>query len=65
LPCDQTSDFTIEELINGTRPISLYLVVPPEEMSRLKALLRLMIKPDPEAADRSRFRETPTAGAFS
>ncbi|MEY2756769.1 MAG: hypothetical protein RIR33_547 [Pseudomonadota bacterium] len=39
----EASDFTIEELINGERPISLYLVVPPEEMSRLKALLRLMI----------------------
>ena len=39
----ETSDFTIEELINGERPISLYLVVPPEEISRLKALLRLMI----------------------
>jgi len=39
----ETSDFTIEELINGARPISLYLVVPPEEMSRLKALLRLVL----------------------
>jgi type IV secretion system protein VirD4 len=39
----ESSDFTIEELVNGERPISLYLVVPPEEISRLKALLRLMI----------------------
>ena len=39
----EASDFSIEELITGLRPVSLYLVVPPEEMSRLKALLRLMI----------------------
>lgn len=39
----EASDFSIEELITGPRPVSLYLVVPPEEMSRLKALLRLMI----------------------
>jgi len=38
-----TSDFMIEDLIRGPRPVSLYLVVPPEEISRLRALLRLMI----------------------
>lgn len=37
------SDFAIEDLVAGPRPVSLYLIVPPEEMSRLKALLRLVI----------------------
>lgn len=37
------SDFSIGELIEGERPVSLYLVVPPEELSRLKALLRLVL----------------------
>lgn len=37
------SDFAIEDLIAGPKPVSLYLIVPPEEMSRLKALLRLII----------------------
>jgi type IV secretion system protein VirD4 len=37
------SDFAIEDLVAGPRPVSLYLIVPPEEMSRLKALLRLII----------------------
>ncbi len=39
----EASDFDLEELICGERPVSLYLVVPPEEISRLKALLRLML----------------------
>ncbi|MFT3722134.1 MAG: IncP-type conjugal transfer protein TraG [Hyphomonadaceae bacterium] len=37
------SDFAIEDLVAGAQPVSLYLIVPPEEMSRLKALLRLVI----------------------
>jgi len=37
------SDFDIEDLIRGARPVSLYFVVPPEEISRLKALLRLIL----------------------
>jgi type IV secretion system protein VirD4 len=37
------SDFDIEDLIRGARPVSLYFVVPPEEISRLKALLRLVL----------------------
>jgi len=37
------SDFDIEDLIRGPRPVSLYFVVPPEELSRLKALIRLIL----------------------
>ena len=39
----EVSDFNIVDLIEGPRPVSLYLVVPPEELSRLKALLRLVL----------------------
>ncbi len=38
-----TSDFAIEDLVSGNAPVSLYLVIPPEDMSRLKALLRLIL----------------------
>ena len=36
------SDFTIEDLVNYERPISLYLVVPPSDKIRLRPLIRLM-----------------------
>ena len=39
----EVSDFSIEDIITGTRAVSLYLVIPPEEISRLKALLRLVL----------------------
>ncbi len=39
----EVSDFSIEDIITGARPVSLYLVIPPEEISRLKALLRLVL----------------------
>lgn len=39
----EVSDFAIEDIITGPRPVSLYLVIPPEEISRLKALLRLVL----------------------
>ncbi len=39
----EVSDFAIEDIITGARPVSLYLVIPPEEISRLKALLRLVL----------------------
>jgi type IV secretion system protein VirD4 len=39
----EASDFLIEDIIAGMRPVSLYLVIPPEEISRLKALLRLVL----------------------
>lgn len=37
------SDFTLEDLVNGDNPVSLYLVVPPSDKDRLKPLLRLVI----------------------
>lgn len=36
-------DFRIDELINGEDPISLYLSVPPSDISRTKPLIRLML----------------------
>lgn len=39
----EVSDFSIDDLLLAKRPVSLYLVVPPEELSRLKALLRLVL----------------------
>ncbi len=39
----EASDFSIEEIITGARPMSIYLVIPPEEISRLKPLLRLVL----------------------
>jgi type IV secretion system protein VirD4 len=36
------SDFTISDLVNHSRPISLYLVVPPSDKIRLRPLIRLM-----------------------
>ena len=36
------SDFTIDDLVNFMRPISLYLVVPPSDKIRLRRLTRLM-----------------------
>src|SRR5579884_3825817 len=37
------SDFTIADLVNYDRPISLYLVVPPSDKIRLRPLIRLML----------------------
>jgi type IV secretion system protein VirD4 len=36
------SDFTIDDLVNHARPVSLYLVVPPSDKIRLRPLIRLM-----------------------
>jgi type IV secretion system protein VirD4 len=36
------SDFTIDDLANYERPVSLYLVVPPSDKIRLRRLIRLM-----------------------
>jgi type IV secretion system protein VirD4 len=36
------SDFTIDELVNGETPASLYLVVPPSDKDRLRPLTRLI-----------------------
>jgi type IV secretion system protein VirD4 len=37
------SDFTINDLVNHTRPVSLYLVVPPSDKIRLRPLIRLIL----------------------
>ena len=37
------SDFTIDSLMNGDRPASLYLVIPPSDMDRLRPLTRLVM----------------------
>ena len=37
------SDWRIEELVSGRRPMSLYLVVPPSDISRTKPLVRLIL----------------------
>lgn len=36
------SDFTVDELVNGEKPATLYYVVPPSDKDRLKPLTRLM-----------------------
>lgn len=36
------SDFTINDLVNHTTPVSLYLVVPPSDKLRLRPLMRLI-----------------------
>ena len=37
------SDWRISDLVNGPRPYSLYLVVPPSDISRTKPLVRLIL----------------------
>ena len=36
-------DWRIADLISGERPVSLYLVVPPSDISRTKPLVRLIL----------------------
>ncbi len=37
-----SSDFTINDLVNNDRPVSLYLIVPPSDIERLRPLTRLI-----------------------
>jgi type IV secretion system protein VirD4 len=37
------SDWRIRDLVNGPRPVSLYLVVPPSDIARTKPLIRLVL----------------------
>ena len=37
------SDWRISDLVEGERPVSLYLVVPPSDLSRTKPLVRLIL----------------------
>jgi type IV secretion system protein VirD4 len=39
----RTSDFRVADLINLEHPVSLYLVVPPSDLSRLRRLIRLIL----------------------
>ena len=48
-----TSDFRIADLMNLDHPVSLYLVVPPSDLSRLRRLIRLDPQPGRAAADRA------------
>ena len=34
-----TSDFTIDDIMNGTKPLSLYLVIPPPDIERLRPVI--------------------------
>ncbi|WP_017930648.1 conjugal transfer protein TraG [Robiginitomaculum antarcticum] len=36
-------DWRIDDLVNGEKPVSLYLVVPPSDISRTKPLIRLIL----------------------
>lgn len=38
-----TSDFTIDDIIHGSQPLSLYLVVPPSDLIRTRPLMRLIL----------------------
>ena len=37
------SDFRISDLVRGEKPLSLYLVVPPSDINRLRPLIRLVV----------------------
>jgi len=37
------TDWTVEDLVAADRPVSLYLVVPPSDLSRTKPLMRLIL----------------------
>lgn len=39
----ETSDFKISELMNGEVPASLYLVIPPSDLDRMRPLFRLVM----------------------
>ena len=36
-------DWRIDDLVSGARPATLYLVVPPSDISRTKPLVRLVL----------------------
>ena len=63
------SDFRILDLMNGERPVSLYLIVRAEDKDRMKPLMRLIInqlmrvllRPDLPSTMAGRWRRTSTA----
>ena len=38
-----TSDFTLDDIMNGAKPISLYMMMPPKEQERIFPLFRVLI----------------------
>ncbi len=38
-----SSDFTINDLMNRDAPVSLYIIIPPSDMDRLKPLIRILM----------------------
>src|SRR3546814_4971730 len=43
LPISRQCDWRIADLVDGAHPVSLYLVVPPSDISRTKPLIRLVL----------------------
>lgn len=39
----RASDWTISDLVDGDAPVSLYMVIPPSDLSRTRPLIRLML----------------------
>src|SRR3546814_14544454 len=39
----RSCDWRIRELVEGAHPVSLYLVIPPSDISRTKPLIRLIL----------------------
>ena len=39
----RASDFAINDLVNGKRPMSLYMVIPPSDIDRLRPIIRIMV----------------------
>lgn len=39
----EVSDFTIDDLVNDDRPVSLYLTVPPSDLHRTRPLVRMIL----------------------
>ena len=36
------SDFTLDDLMNGKKPVSLYIIIPPSDIDRLRPLIRVI-----------------------
>jgi type IV secretion system protein VirD4 len=61
-----TSDFRITDLMNLDHPVSLYLVVPPSDLSRLRRLIRLVLNQvGQRLTERMEFAAGPAAKKLS
>ena len=59
------SDFSISDLMHHERPLSLYLTVPPSDLSRTRPLLRLLINQiGRRLTERMEFRSGAPAAAY-